>query len=384
MSDVSQVRLLIIQPYIPEYRVPFFRALGEALHGMGVDLALAAALSTGTQAARRDDKTSSVAEFILPERGVGVGSKRLLWRSTRKARHASKPDLIIVEQAIKNLENWPLLIASDLGRSPRVAMWGQGRSYSTVQSPLEAAAKQWLTRRADWFFAYTSQGAQHVIERGFPSDRVTVVKNSTDTRTLVRDFAAVTSRDLAEFQERHGLRTGKTGLFIGGVDERKGINFLLESAIAIERRVKGFRLLVAGSGDMASRVIAAEGAGAPVAYLGRVDGVAKAVAFAASDVVLNPEWVGLVAVDALACGLPTVTTRHPSHSPEFEYLVDGQTAIVTDHAVESFAQATSHVLLHGNELRRMSRAAESAGRDFSVEEMARLFSDGVAAWAYGL
>ena len=383
MSDTSLRRLLIIQPYVPEYRVPFFHALVQELHEAGVQAAVAAARSTGAQAARGDDRTSAAAEYLLPEHHFSLGSKTLLWRSTREAIRSFGPEFIIVEQAIKNLEAWPLLLASRLASSRRVGMWGQGRSYSTEQSPVEATAKQWLTRQADWFFSYTERGAQHVIEHGFPADRVTIVQNSTDTQPLRRDVASVTRQELELFRQRHGLIPGKTALFMGGVDERKGINFLLKSAWEIERQVPGFRLMVAGSGDMSTDVVAEEAAGAPVAYLGRVDGPARARAFAASDVVLNPVWVGLVAVDALACGLPVVTTHHPSHSPEFEYLVDGKTALVTDHQVEAFAEAVSGLLLDERELERLSREAGRAGEVFSVQDMAQRFCAGVIEWSGG-
>lgn len=379
MVTEMDYRLLIVQPYIPTYRVPFFKRLREEAARQGIAVTVASAEARGANASRSDDRSASVADCVLRERRVGVGSKTLLVRSLRDVVQRERPDLIVVEQAIKNLESWPLLVRPTLGGS-RVALWGQGRSYSTDASRVERSVKRWLTNRADWFFAYTQTGAQHVIEGGFPAERTTVLWNSTDTTALKAEIADLTAADLRGYRERHGLIEGQVGLFLGGVDERKGIPFLLDAVEAVAQRMDGFTLLVGGSGTQAAMVQERVDAGAPVRYLGRVDGREKALALAVADVVMVPEWVGLVAVDALASGTPVVTTRHPSHSPEFEYLDSGMTAIVVEHDVLSYADAVADLLADEARLARMSASCRDRGEMLSIESMAQRFVDGVVSW----
>jgi glycosyltransferase involved in cell wall biosynthesis len=259
-------------------------------------------------------------------------------------------------------------------------MWGQGRSFSTSQPSYLANAKQWLTRRTKWFFAYTQSGADHVVANGFPRIRTTVLNNTIDTETLRRDLAQIQDQEVADFHLHLGSSPGKTALFIGGVDDSKGIMFLIDAAWQAERLLPGFRLLIAGDGDRRSDVVRAESAGAPIRYLGRLDGKDKALALKGVDVLAIPQWVGLVAVDSLTSGRPIVTTRDCSHSPELEYLTDGVTSVFSHHDSAAYADAVVSLLADTARLRAMETACLLRGGDYSITRMADAFAEGLLAW----
>lgn len=379
-SAATPTRLLIVQPYIPAYRVPLFREMRKLLTEHGIEMSIAAGAPAGAQVSRGDDETPAHSDFLLDEKRIKFAGRQLLYRNLSNAMKSCEPDLVVVEQAIKNVENWSLTIRPRQARHPRVAMWGQGRSYSTQQSALEVRAKRWLTRRVDWFFAYTQSGADYVVETGFPPGRVTVLNNSTDTTALKRDLLRVTADEVSFYQAKHGLTPGRTALFIGGVDERKGIRFLIEAAVLVARELPGFKLLIAGSGDLAAMVAREQANGAPIAYLSRVEGETKALAMAASDIMMVPEWVGLVAVDAIAAGLPLVTTHHYSHSPEIEYLRHGSTALFTEHDVASYASGVCAALTQRAKLFDFQESA--VGGYLSTEAMAARFTEGIMMWLH--
>ena len=369
-----------MQPYIPSYRVPLFSTLKQLLAESGIQVAIAAAQASGSNAARNDDFTNLLADFLLEERQWSIGSRSVLLRSLSSTMHAFRPGLVVVEQAIKNMEALPLIFRSGEPHNPSVAMWGQGRSYSTRQNWVEAKLKQNLTRRADWFFAYTPAGAEYVVAQGFPRDRTTVLWNSTDTAALKADMSTVTASELDSFRSAHGLRSGHTALFLGGIDERKGMSFLLRSAREIGLVDPDFRLLVGGSGQMQGAVVRAEVSGVPVRFLGRLENRQKALALAAADFLMIPEWVGLVAVDSLASGKPLVSTRHLSHSPEFEYLVEGDTVVLSEHDPSEYAKAVLRLMSTPERLTRLSHLGRQNAAELSIEQMAKNFATGVLAW----
>ena len=379
-TDRNRARVLVIQPYIPEYRVPLFREMKSRLALDAIDLRVASATASRADGARGDDRARDTADFILDQRRISVAGRTLLLRRIGPVLASFDPQFVIVEQALKNLELYELLARRVGGRGPRLAMWGQGRSYSTAQSGAEAWAKQRATRLTDWFFAYTQGGADYVAGRGFPAGRITVLNNSIDTRALQQQMAAVSEEELSKFRATHGLTVGRTGLFLGGLDGRKGIAFLLEAAEEIARRLPGFVLLVGGSGEDAAKVASVQQRGGPVRHLGRLDGPSKALALAASDVLVIPEWVGLVAVDSLAAGRPVMTTDHPSHSPEFEYLVPGETVVVSRHDAAAFAASVADTLSSPDLLERMRGACLTAAEHLSIEAMAGRFAAGIVAW----
>lgn len=378
MADL--IRVLVVQPYVPAYRVPLFREMRHRMRSRGFELVLASGQSSTDDRARGDDAAQQEADVVMRQRRFTMGAKVVLHREVAPVLREFTPDLIIVEQAIKNLETYEILLHRARHRHVQVAMWGQGRSYSTRQSPVEAWAKQRLTQRADWFFAYTDAGARHVVEQGFARGRVTVLQNTIDAEALRADLDSVTDEQLASFRTRHGLTEGRSALFLGGLDARKGLDFLVDAAVEIEARLPGFRLLVGGAGSDSTRLEQAVHEGAPLCLLGRVEGASKAVALRAADVLLIPEWIGLVAVDSLVSGCPIVTTRHPSHSPEEEYLASGRTAVYTAHDLTVYADATAELLHDRPRLDELAAACRADGATMSIEAMADRFVGGIEAW----
>lgn len=372
-------RLLIVQPYIPSYRVPLFARMRTQLKALGIAMALAAPLASGATSVRGDDCTKEWADFVCAERRLRLGARQVNVRDLTLPMREFVPDLVIVEQAIKNLESWHLLQGSHRGRFS-LGVWGQGKSYSESQSAFEASVKQWFTRRCSWFFSYTQAGSNYVSERGFPSARTTVLNNSTDTADLLRHTSRITVADRIRFHTQHGLTKGRVAIFLGGVDEKKGVPFLLKAAKRIAQDVPGFRLLIAGRGALSGEVQRQERQGAPIVALGRVEGFEKALALDASEVMMLPEWVGLAAVDALAVGLPVVTTHHPSHSPEVEYLVDGYNSVFTLHDPAHYARIVVQLMARPSQLRLMQAAATESGSALGIEPMSDRFVQGILAW----
>lgn len=373
-------RLMVIQPYVPAYRVPFFHELRRVLSGMDVKLFLAAGRPEGDMERRGDDRTVGVADEIVAIRQLNVGGRKLLRRRVGPVIHRVQPDLIVVEQAVKNLETYPLLVRQAVGTGARVGMWGQGRTFSTPQGETARRAKDWMTGRCDWFFAYTDEGAEYVAAHGIPADRVTVLNNSIDSDQLRADLAMVTDEAVAMFRGEHGLTLGQTALFMGGVDRTKGIDFLLDTACIVAEAIPGFRLLVAGSGSSEPVVRARQAAGEPIVALGRVDGEAKALALRVAEVMMIPEWVGLVAVDSLVAARPIISTTHASHSPEFAYLRDKRNAFVFDHDIHEYAKGVTSVLEDPKRLAAVQDQARTDSFQYSIDKMAERFAQGVGKW----
>ena len=372
-------RVLVIQPYVPSYRVPLFHQVKTLLADEGIDFVVTAGASQGDDLYREDDETTTTADAVLDQRTLNGMGRTLLWRPVGSTLAKFDPQWVIVEQAIKNLESWPLILRQRLPGQPKVAMWGQGRTYSTHQSRVESRVKMWLTMHADWFFSYTDAGQEHVIRAGYPPERTTVLRNATDTSALKLLLSSITPQELQSYKANLGIEAGPIALFMGGVDERKGISFLLEALESIHQKIPAFTLLVAGTGKSTNKVESAQAAGLPVRILGRVSGREKALALAAADIVTIPEWVGLVAVDAMSSGVPVVSTAHPSHSPEIEYLIDAGTVLFAPHEPGSYAFAVEEMLRNLDEW-SLRAAKQQSLSTLSIESMAQNFVTGIMSW----
>jgi hypothetical protein len=221
-------KLLVIHPWVAAYRVPFYDRLEKVLAQHDIELLVTRNCAPPSMAGREDMSEGPWARTV-PMSWLTFGGREIASRRIGSIMREFQPDLVVVEQALHNPETYLLLLRHAAGRYG-MATWGHGRSYSSEQSAPVAALKDWLTRRGDWFFAYTQGGADHVVQHGFPRARVCVLNNTIDTDQLRADLDDGDPRELNEFRREHDLTPGRTALFLGGVDQKEGIGFLLESA----------------------------------------------------------------------------------------------------------------------------------------------------------
>ncbi|MGW5433713.1 glycosyltransferase family 4 protein [Streptomyces sp. NPDC004059] len=368
-------RVTFVMPVLSEFRVPFFRRLAEDLADVEVDLTVAHGRPYSRDMAARAGTVHFEGAVELPQQSLQVGGRPLVYKRLGPLLHSS--DVLVVDQALRNVELYPQLLRQWLGRDPVISMWDHGRTYSKPQSRWEQQVKYALTRRARWFFAYTEGGARSVVKHGFPRDRTTVVQNSIDTTAVREAYERVTADQLARTRAEYNLVPGRSALYIGALSSTKRIRFLLEAAEAVARLLPGFRLLVAGQGAEMPAVEAATARSASVIPVGPAFGARKALLGAAADVLLMPGAVGLCAVDSFALQTPVVTTPWPYHGPEFEYLVHGRNAVVAPDDPQQYAQAVVDLLTSPEKLDAMRSACRQDALRYTVEEMSRRFTGGL-------
>lgn len=365
-------RVVILQEYVPTYRVPFFDALRARAAKEDIDVVVACGRPNGSQNLRGDAANVGFVHH-LRQHEVSVFGRRVVFRGVGDAIRGA--DLVILEQARRNLDSYWLL-GPWRSRKTRIALWGHGRDYVRRTKSIDRFVQRWLTSRADWFFAYTPGGVKAVTDEGFPLARTTLVQNSIDTTQLRLQVAGVVAHEMESFQREHDLR-GKTAIFVGALDESKRLPFLLEAAKAIHVAQPDFRLLVAGDGPLRREIEAWTTSESWITYLGQVGGEVKALALASAQVMAMPGRVGLVAVDSFAAGTPIVTTDWAWHAPESEYLVHGLNAIVTADAVTPFAHAVTEILADRPRLVGLSEECLAGSEQYTLEAMVENYVGGI-------
>lgn len=367
---VAVVRIL--QPSMPEYRRAFYEKLVQLGAGDGV-IYLPSASRAPLDARGRGDEIAT-AEFFtfVDSKEFVLGNRSLVWHVLNM--DWMKADLIIAEHAIRNLVAFKWCY---FRRPKRLAFWGHGRTYTKVKTGIEESLKMRLLRRADWYFAYTQGGASAVTATGFPKRRVTVVQNSTDTSLLQELRAEITVRDIDALRQQLGIQGVKVAIFIGGLDESKRLEFIVEAAAEVARVHPDFRAVFFGAGSQQDYIENQAAENDFIVYGGRADAHIQAVVSQFASFILMPGRVGLVAVDSFALELPIVTTDWPLHAPEFEYLVDEYNAIVTPDSLDAYVTAILDLLGDSGRLELLKANCAKSAQEYSIENMARNFHQGV-------
>jgi glycosyltransferase involved in cell wall biosynthesis len=169
-------------------------------------------------------------------------------------------------------------------------------------------------RAADRVVAVSDHIAEQAVELGVDPKRVRVIRSGVDTlRFQPRDRVGARAR-LQVPQE------ARLVLFVGNLEPRKQVDILLRALARARERVANVRLLVVGSGESAGvedqtarlqKLSLELGLSEVVRFTGRLGEDALLDAYAAADVFALPsssEAQGIVALEAMACGLTVVAT----------------------------------------------------------------------------
>jgi UDP-glucose:(heptosyl)LPS alpha-1,3-glucosyltransferase len=162
---------------------------------------------------------------------------------------------------------------------------------------------------------------------GIPKSQVRVVHNAIDPARFAEDDRP---RRRLQWRERWGIHADETvALFVAVNYHLKGLEPLLYAVARLPAQ-KRFRLLVAGNPRIAAyeRLARRLGIGERVRFAGYVPDTRNC--YFASDFLVHPTFYdpcSLVVLEALACGLPVVTSRYNGagellNPPSDGYVID--------------------------------------------------------------
>ncbi len=161
--------------------------------------------------------------------------------------------------------------------------------------------------------------------------------------------------DTSEFSPAPSVRRGVIGFAGRADDPRKNIALLLQATAKLIERDPSIRLRLTGDpSPPAVRHIETLGISAHVEWTGWLTQQDLVAFFQSLDVFVFPskqEGLGISGVQAMACGVPVVSTR--CGGPE-SYVVDGETGVLVDFSVEEMANAVWSVIDDREKRRLMS------------------------------
>ena len=244
-----------------------------------------------------------------------AGSRRevlrnLLWY--RRFLADVRPDVIHVQhplercqyaRMVQRLEGWrtPLLVTAH-------SLFGEHPDHviHTLMAP--------NLRAADHVIAVSDHIADQVAQLGVSRDRISVIRSGIDTQRFQPRDRSAARRSLGISDDTPLL------LFVGNLEPRKRVDALLRAMPRVRERVPSARLLVVGSGKSAGaadqtasllQLTADLDLQQAVRFVGTVDDRQLLDCYEAADVFALPsssEAQGIVALEAMACGLPVVAT----------------------------------------------------------------------------
>lgn len=369
-------KLLIMQEDIPDYRVAFFNDLHALLQGSNVEMVVVSgtARTFHNFADGMDDLTCGrrVNNFHIGKRLYYQPVLRMAWAA----------DIVVMQQELKSLVSYPLLVARQMGRnSPLLCLWGHGRDF---QKDAESAPSRWLrnwgAENADHIFAYTELSRDAFVARGVEPGGITVVNNSKDTSAISRARQTMSSERRAEIFSGVGLDPeAPTAVFCSRLNDGKKLPFLIDAVRIARESIPNLQLLIIGDGPMMGWLTEQVRPDGWIKCVGSRFGNEQADVLAASDIFVMPAQIGLSILDAFAAGLPVLTTEFPGHGPEISYLKDGENGGMSAATSDEYAAGIVKLLKNSEICAQMRNAACLAADKYSLSAMVDNFARGVDA-----
>ncbi|HYG37843.1 MAG TPA: glycosyltransferase family 4 protein [Cytophagales bacterium] len=368
-------KVAIVQKALAQYRIEFHNQLKKRLANEGVELTLIYSKLNNEDALKKDAVDLEWA-ICVPGKIFKLGSVNLLWQSCR--RYLKDQDMVIVEQANKNLLNYLLFIRKYYSNQ-KLAYWGHGINRQINKGDVRNKFKKIFQNKSDWWFAYTGNVKNYLVEGSFPEDRITTVNNAIDTRFLMESYNEVSEEQADTLKKQLNISSNNIGIYCGGIYKEKRISFLIESCTLIKKQIPDFHLLVIGSGADAWQVQKAADSYDWIHYLGPKFGKEKVAFFKISSVFLMPGLVGLAILDSFALQTPIVTTDFPFHSPEIEYLENGKNGLITEDNTQDYSNAVIRLFKEEKLRNELLEGCKASALKYTVEKMVDNFAEGILA-----
>lgn len=246
-------------------------------------------------------------------------------------------------------EPWvPVLSRQILSRSRSVnvatfhAMLPDTRVAQTVGRVVTPYTKP-LLRHIDAFVAVSEGAASYLL--GLADVPVEIIPNGVETKHF---------RKRTGQRQQNGGNELKTILYVGRLENRKGVKYLLEAFAHLQSRQPDVRLVIAGAGPDREKLEheTAELGAQNVEFLGYVDDATKVQLMHEADLFCAPsifgESFGVVLLEAMASDLVTVAGDNPGYASVMQGL--GKLSLVNPKDTSQFSHRLE-LLLFDKDLR---------------------------------
>ena len=296
-------KIAVVLPTLPAYRKDFFELLNEKLAAEGIDFvvfhgATRTKVVKSAQAIRFREEDLETKEF----RFLGCTVTRI--QGLRKAVEAYRPDGVIFlfnPAVVSFWQVWRYCVRRKLP----YAVWSCGY----VRPELSGRAKrvrekilQHVLRPACIHICYGSSYKKYLLACGISPDQVKVAQNTIAVEKIL-------CRPLPDYA---GRNTGITRiLYVGALIRNKKLEAAMLAVQALHRKGYRVRFVIVGGGkifDELKEFASARGMNAYIELTGPRYGEELAACFSGSDVFLLSGSGGLAVNEAMAYGLPVVST----------------------------------------------------------------------------
>jgi glycosyltransferase involved in cell wall biosynthesis len=355
-------RLALQQRVLPSYRVPFFDLLAQSCESMSLFAGQARPVEMiaggKPQIAKYHEAKNihlfSGAFYLCHQRGF------IDWLEE------CNPDALIVEANPRYLAT-SSAVKWMHARGRKVLGWGLGAPKNPSPSfGRGVGVRERFINQFDAMLSYSQRGAEEYSALGFPREKIFVAHNSVSPKPTLK-------------VERSTFNTQPSILFVGRLQSRKRIDYLLRACAEMESKP---RLVIVGDGPERAVLESLARDVYPAAeFVGAKHGAEIKPYFAETDLFVLPGTGGLAVQEAMSHGLPVIVAKGDGTQDDLVRAENGWQIPPEDYG--ALVSTMKNALSDMARLREMGRESfRIVSEEINIQKMADVFVDALNA-SYG-
>ena len=372
----NPIRVALVQPALPKYRIPVFRELAQR---DGIDLTV----YFGT----RDDLLNEPAEGFTSvatrlRTYKPLGQIVLVHTAQWRAVNRKQADVVILNWTPRYVTLFPTLFKAKLLGIP-IVLWGHGTSK--LDRWWWRLTRKAMAKLSTCLLFYSKVTADTFRSEGWPAEKIYVAPNALDGSQILAAKVKVVAdpSTLMKFQQEQGLNPKQTLIYVSRLEPANRAGMLVEATAELSKSYPALKTVIIGNGDAERErlVSLAEERGVQDRIIfekGIYNEEELALWMLSSRIFCYPERIGLSLLHAMWYGLPIVTSDCATcHGPEFTYLKNGVNGLTYEHRnLSDFVVKIRALLEDGTLTKILSNAAfKTVETDINIPRMA----DGIEA-----
>lgn len=285
---------------------------------------------------------------------------------------------IILSAGYASFTNQIAFFYSKICKKPFI-LW----SGSTINEPsslrkVSLPLVKFIVRHSDALIAYGTRAKDYLIHLGASPERIFVAYNTVDVDFLGQQSSKLKIKK-KELKDELGIRNKAIVLYVGQLVERKGVKYLLKAYAQLKGEFD-VALLIVGDGIQKNELedLCAKEDIQDAFFVGYKQLEELPAYYAASDIFVLPsteEVWGLVLNEAMACGLPVITTDKVGASVDL--IKEGVNGYVVEAKnVERLYQAMKKILSNPELKQSMGNKSQQIINDgFRLEDAKQGFAN---------
>ena len=370
------MKVAISQRIIPHYRVAVFSELAKR---KDIDLTVfyGNGFKTGSQSNSSNIsgfKSCKLLTIKLNYTGVYKSPQLRVWHPTLFWHlMVNNFDVVIVEPSTNFYNNVFTFIYCLIFRKKLI--WHSAGSIERSRRPLFRRLidpfLDVMIKYSDAFLTYNSFAESSLIrDNNINSKLIFRAQNTVDTNKIEEEISFFSPK-INDFKKSLGLNGFKLITYIGGVEKRKKINYLINIVSRLNQNGIKAKALIIGDGPdkkFIQNTMSTNEKLHTIFFGKKINDATKYILI--SDLIVLPSSGGLSVVNAMKCGKPFIGSKEIEHGGIVDYIQHGQNGyLFEEDNIDQFYFFCEELLTDDELYLSMSNCAKIKSKDFNTAKM---------------